>query len=141
MKRITCWTRTGQEPRDYGLKSAYEHSQSHHSQILVWYAHTNWTDTDYSLLCHLPWLRAPVRHYFGSKFVPNANKIELKRNELAVDLNRQFHMYCKNEEHKYEVLVSLYHLQRPADNRAERHYMPATACSGSHRPKYGSREP
>ena len=46
---------------------------------------------------------------FASKFAPNANKIELKRNELAVDSIRQFYMDCKSEEHKYEVLVSLYH--------------------------------
>ena len=37
----------------------------------------------------------------------NANKIELQRNELSVDSIRQF---CRNEEHKYEVLVSLYQL-------------------------------
>ncbi|KAI0701898.1 DEAD-domain-containing protein [Cerioporus squamosus] len=47
---------------------------------------------------------------FASKFAPNANKIELKRNELSVDNIRQFYMDCKNEEHKYEVLVSLYQL-------------------------------
>ncbi|KAI0264367.1 DEAD-domain-containing protein [Gloeopeniophorella convolvens] len=34
----------------------------------------------------------------------------LKRNELAVDSIRQFYMDCKSEEHKYDVLVSLYHL-------------------------------
>ena len=47
---------------------------------------------------------------FASKFGPNANKIELKRNELSADSIRQFNMDCKSEEHKYEVLVSLYHL-------------------------------
>lgn len=47
---------------------------------------------------------------FASKFAPNANKIELKRNELSVDNIRQFYMDCKNEEHKYDVLVSLYNL-------------------------------
>ena len=47
---------------------------------------------------------------FANKFAPNANKIELQRNELSVDNIRQFYMDCKNEEHKYEVLVSLYHL-------------------------------
>ena len=45
---------------------------------------------------------------FANKFAPNANKIELQRNELSVDNIRQFYMDCKNEEHKYEVLVSLY---------------------------------
>lgn len=47
---------------------------------------------------------------FANKFAPNANKIELKKNELSVDNIRQFYMDCKNEEHKYDVLVSLYHL-------------------------------
>lgn len=47
---------------------------------------------------------------FAEKFAPNANKIELKRNEIAVDNIRQFYMDCRNEEHKYEVLVSLYKL-------------------------------
>ncbi|KAI0360183.1 DEAD-domain-containing protein [Trametes cingulata] len=47
---------------------------------------------------------------FANKFAPNANKIELQRNELSVDNIRQFYMDCRNEEHKYEVLVSLYSL-------------------------------
>ncbi|RPD59603.1 DEAD-domain-containing protein [Lentinus tigrinus ALCF2SS1-6] len=47
---------------------------------------------------------------FANKFAPNANKIELQRNELSVDNIRQFYMDCKNEDHKYEVLVSLYQL-------------------------------
>ncbi|KAI0671460.1 DEAD-domain-containing protein [Trametes maxima] len=47
---------------------------------------------------------------FAHKFAPNANKIELQRNELSVDNIRQFYMDCRNEEHKYEVLVSLYQL-------------------------------
>jgi len=47
---------------------------------------------------------------FASKFAPNANKIELKKNELSVDNIRQFYMDCRSEEHKYEVLVSLYNL-------------------------------
>jgi len=47
---------------------------------------------------------------FANKFAPNANKIELQKTELSVDNIRQFYMDCKNEEHKYEVLVSLYSL-------------------------------
>ncbi|KAF8486253.1 DEAD-domain-containing protein [Russula ochroleuca] len=47
---------------------------------------------------------------FASKFAPSANKIELQRNELALDSTRQFYMDCKSEDHKYEVLVSLYYL-------------------------------
>ncbi|KZT01370.1 DEAD-domain-containing protein [Laetiporus sulphureus 93-53] len=47
---------------------------------------------------------------FANKVAPNANKIELKENELSVDNIRQFYMDCRNEEHKYDVLVSLYSL-------------------------------
>ncbi|TFY76666.1 hypothetical protein EWM64_g7345 [Hericium alpestre] len=47
---------------------------------------------------------------FANKIAPNANKIELKRNELSVESIRQFYMDCKSEEHKYDVLVSLYQL-------------------------------
>jgi len=47
---------------------------------------------------------------FASKFAPNANKIELPKEELSVDNIRQFYMDCKNEEHKYDILVSLYQL-------------------------------
>ena len=44
---------------------------------------------------------------FASKFAPNANRIELNRNELCrLD---QAVLYGL-QEHKYEVLVSLYHL-------------------------------
>ncbi|KAF9007570.1 DEAD-domain-containing protein [Cyathus striatus] len=47
---------------------------------------------------------------FASKFAPSANKIELKKNELSVEGIRQFYMDCKNEEHKYDILVQLYQL-------------------------------
>ncbi|KAF9048514.1 P-loop containing nucleoside triphosphate hydrolase protein [Panaeolus papilionaceus] len=47
---------------------------------------------------------------FANKFAPNANKIELQKEELSVDSIRQFYMDCKNEEHKYDILVSLYQL-------------------------------
>lgn len=47
---------------------------------------------------------------FADNFAPKANKIELQKNEVTVDNIRQFYMDCKNEEHKYEVLVSLYKL-------------------------------
>lgn len=47
---------------------------------------------------------------FASKFAPNANKIELQKEELSVDNIRQFYMDCRNEEHKYDILVSLYQL-------------------------------
>jgi ATP-dependent RNA helicase DDX19/DBP5 len=47
---------------------------------------------------------------FANKFAPNANKIELQKNEVAIDSIRQFYMDCRNEEHKYDILVSLYSL-------------------------------
>lgn len=47
---------------------------------------------------------------FASKFAPNANKIELQQEELSVDGIRQFYMDCRDENHKYEILVSLYQL-------------------------------
>ena len=47
---------------------------------------------------------------FANKFAPNANKIELQREELSVEGIRQFFMDCRNEEHKYDILVSLYQL-------------------------------
>jgi len=50
-----------------------------------------------------------VRAY-ANKFAPNANKIELQKQELSVDGIRQFYMDCRNEEHKYDILVSLYSL-------------------------------
>jgi len=47
---------------------------------------------------------------FASKFAPDANKIELQQNELSVEGIRQFYMDCRDEEHKYDILVSLYSL-------------------------------
>jgi ATP-dependent RNA helicase DDX19/DBP5 len=47
---------------------------------------------------------------FASKFAPNSNKIELQKEELSVEGIRQFYMDCRNEEHKYDILVSLYSL-------------------------------
>ena len=47
---------------------------------------------------------------FASKFAPDANKIELQQEELSVDGIRQFYMDCKDENHKYDILVSLYQL-------------------------------
>lgn len=47
---------------------------------------------------------------FANKFAPNANKIELQREELSVEGIRQFFMDCRDQEHKYDILVSLYQL-------------------------------
>ncbi|KAI9256629.1 P-loop containing nucleoside triphosphate hydrolase protein [Phascolomyces articulosus] len=45
---------------------------------------------------------------FASRFAPQANEISLKREELSVDLIKQFYMDCDSQEHKYEVLCNLY---------------------------------
>ncbi|KAH6913190.1 ATP-dependent RNA helicase DBP5 [Coprinopsis sp. MPI-PUGE-AT-0042] len=47
---------------------------------------------------------------FAGKFAPHANKIELQKEELSVDSIRQFYMDCKDENHKYDILVQLYSL-------------------------------
>ncbi|KAI9490069.1 P-loop containing nucleoside triphosphate hydrolase protein [Zychaea mexicana] len=45
---------------------------------------------------------------FATRFAPSANEISLKREELSVDLIKQFYMDCDNQEHKYDVLCNLY---------------------------------
>ncbi|KAK7206036.1 P-loop containing nucleoside triphosphate hydrolase protein [Myxozyma melibiosi] len=47
---------------------------------------------------------------YAKKIIPNANEIRLKPTELNVKAIKQLYMDCDNEEHKYEVLVELYHL-------------------------------
>lgn len=51
----------------------------------------------------------PVREY-AKKVVPNANTLELQKNEVNVSAIKQLYMDCNNEEHKYEVLCELYGL-------------------------------
>lgn len=50
-----------------------------------------------------------VRAY-AEKFVPNANSLELKQEELNVDGIKQLYMDCDSEKHKFEVLSELYGL-------------------------------
>ena len=50
-----------------------------------------------------------VRAY-AEKFVPNANSLELKQEELNVDGIKQLYMDCKSENDKFEVLCELYGL-------------------------------
>ncbi|OMH81636.1 ATP-dependent RNA helicase dbp5 [Zancudomyces culisetae] len=47
---------------------------------------------------------------FSQRFAPGANEISLKAEELTVAGIKQFYMDCKSEEHKFEILVSLYSL-------------------------------
>ncbi|KAJ1924983.1 RNA helicase required for poly(A+) mRNA export [Tieghemiomyces parasiticus] len=53
---------------------------------------------------------APVVHTFAQRFAPDANSISLQVKELSVDGIKQFYMDCRDEEHKLEVLNSLYSL-------------------------------
>lgn len=50
-----------------------------------------------------------VREY-AEKFVPNANSLELKHEELNVDAITQLFMDCESEAHKFECLSELYGL-------------------------------
>ncbi|ODQ81037.1 hypothetical protein BABINDRAFT_165757 [Babjeviella inositovora NRRL Y-12698] len=50
-----------------------------------------------------------VREY-AEKFVPNANSMELRPEELNVDSIKQLYMDCNSEAHKFEVLKELYGL-------------------------------
>ncbi|EGW31441.1 uncharacterized protein SPAPADRAFT_140222 [Spathaspora passalidarum NRRL Y-27907] len=50
-----------------------------------------------------------VRAY-AEKFVPNANSLELKHEELNVEGIKQLYMDCSSEEHKFQVLCELYGL-------------------------------
>jgi ATP-dependent RNA helicase DDX19/DBP5 len=47
---------------------------------------------------------------FATKVAPNANSIQLKREELSVDGIKQFYMDCKSDTHKIEILQALYGL-------------------------------
>ncbi|KAN0065814.1 RNA helicase required for poly(A+) mRNA export [Thecaphora frezii] len=49
-------------------------------------------------------------HEFALRLAPGANEIRLKQEELSVEAIKQFYMDCKNEDHKYDVLVELYNL-------------------------------
>lgn len=45
---------------------------------------------------------------FAQRFSPNANEISLKTEELSIEGIKQLYMDCRDEQHKYEVLVGLY---------------------------------
>jgi len=45
---------------------------------------------------------------FAQRFCPNANEISLRTEELSVEGIKQLYMDCRDEQHKYEVLVGLY---------------------------------
>lgn len=47
---------------------------------------------------------------WADRFAPKANKIALKKQEVSVANIRQFYIDCKNEEHKYEIIVKLYEM-------------------------------
>lgn len=47
---------------------------------------------------------------YAKRVVPNANTLELQRNEVNVSAIKQLYMDCNDENHKYEVLCELYGL-------------------------------
>ncbi|KAK9453278.1 P-loop containing nucleoside triphosphate hydrolase protein [Dipodascopsis uninucleata] len=47
---------------------------------------------------------------YARSIIPDANEIRLRTEELNVKAIKQLYMDCDSEEHKYEVLVGLYHL-------------------------------
>eukprot|EP00158_Paraphelidium_tribonemae_P004356 Partr_v1_DN26710_c0_g1_i4_m9129 putative ATPdependent RNA helicase len=47
---------------------------------------------------------------FAERVVPDANMIQLKREELSVEAIRQLYLDCQNEEQKYETLCNIYGL-------------------------------
>ncbi|GCF01283.1 RNA helicase required for poly(A+) mRNA export [Zygosaccharomyces mellis] len=47
---------------------------------------------------------------YAKRVVPNANTLELQRNEVNVSAIKQLYMDCNDESHKYEVLTELYGL-------------------------------
>lgn len=47
---------------------------------------------------------------YAKRVVPNANTLELQRNEVNVSAIKQLYMDCNDETHKYEVLTELYGL-------------------------------
>jgi ATP-dependent RNA helicase DDX19/DBP5 len=49
-------------------------------------------------------------HIFAKRFAPNANEITLRLEELSVEGIKQLYMDCRDERHKYDVLVGLYGL-------------------------------
>ncbi len=107
MRLIICLTKTDWVIRPYVLKSTY----------LGLFAGIPFHSFSFSLLprkgIQIILFSATFPDHvrtFASKFAPNANKIELQKEELSVDNIRQFYMDCKNEEHKYDILVSLYQL-------------------------------
>ncbi|EGV60036.1 RNA helicase required for poly(A+) mRNA export [Yamadazyma tenuis] len=47
---------------------------------------------------------------FAERFVPNANTLSLKQEELNVDAIKQLYMDCKDDNQKFEMLLELYGL-------------------------------
>lgn len=47
---------------------------------------------------------------YAARFVPNANELSLKQEELNVDAIKQLYMDCDSQAHKFEVLNELYGL-------------------------------
>src|ERR1700689_1006061 len=109
-RQIICWIRMGWGIRRLGLRSEL----TNRLLVLNWPADTLYTSMlprthPVQIILFSATFPEHVRS-FASKFAPNANKIELQQEELSVEGIRQFYMDCRDEEHKYDILVSLYQL-------------------------------
>lgn len=47
---------------------------------------------------------------FAEKFVPNANSLSLKQEELNVEAIKQLYMDCDSDQHRFKILTELYGL-------------------------------
>ena len=104
-KPTTCSTRTGLASRPSVSKSTHVPTHS----LLALTSRSLLRAKQLQIILFSATFPDHVRSY-AAKIAPNANKIELQKEELSVDNIRQFYMDCRNAEHKYDILVSLYQL-------------------------------
>ncbi|KAI4523666.1 DEAD-domain-containing protein [Schizophyllum commune Loenen D] len=87
---------------------------------------------------------------FADRFAPNANKIELKKEEVNVGTIKQFFLDCASKQDKYDKLVMLYNIltvgqsiifcqyRQEADNIAQRMIKEGHKVAALHGAKDGS---
>ena len=111
MRPITCWIKMVWVIRPYASKSpCHPNSSLYPHRTVAAIIHSMLPrNQPIQIILFSATFPDHVRAY-SSKFAPNANKIELQKEELSVDSIRQFYMDCRDAEHKYDILVSLYSL-------------------------------